>query len=378
MPTDALGDPIGLICEDPMWRIDYVTARRDLEVTPIQTVRGAGARYKEATVVLWRVASIEELERDAHEVAANPHLVVIALVDDISVALMRAAMAAGVFAVLPAVASEVEVERAVTEAEERVRALELHHIVGEAMRPTAGWLVIVTSAKGGQGASTVATNLALALNSDPERRVILADGDMRFGDIGALLGFVPDKHNPFVPAELHRAPDWFRPFLWRHQPSGMVTALPARVTRHEDEMPADVTMRVLGAAQTLAEIVVVDMPFAAMEHTRVDTWADSVLLVTGDQPRDLANAAIAAEVFRDSCQGSGLVISGYVDGRTPRRRSITKDTGLEVFGRIPEHDVAASREEGLPTMLTDPTGPIGQSYTELAGRLLEQLTSTPD
>ena len=62
MPTDALGDPIGLICEDPMWRIDYVTARRDLEVTPLPNVRAAGDRYKEATVVLWRVASRDELD----------------------------------------------------------------------------------------------------------------------------------------------------------------------------------------------------------------------------------------------------------------------------------------------------------------------------
>jgi len=377
MPTDALGDPIGLICEDPMWRIDYVTARRDLEVTPLPNVRAAGDRYKEATVVLWRVASRDELDRDAAEVAANPHLVVIALVDDVTIEMMRAAMNAGVFAVLSADASEEELARAVVDAEERVRALELHHIVGDAVKPTAGWLVIVTSAKGGQGASTVATNLALALHADPVRRVILVDGDMRFGDLGSLLGFVANKQNPFVPAALARAPEWFQPYLWRHQPSGLVTAMPPRAARGADELPADVVMRALGTAQTLSEIVVVDMPFAVLEQTRIDTWADSILLVTGDAPRDLANAALAARVFRENCAGSGLVIAGYVDGRTPKRRTLHKDTGLEVFGRIPEYEDARSHDAaGRPSVLEDPAGPVAQAYGELAARLLEQLTAS--
>jgi len=378
MPTDALGDPIGLICDDPMWRIDFVTARRDLEVTPIHNVRAAGERYKEASVVLWRIASPDALERETAEVMRNPHLVVIGLVDEITIELMRAAMNAGVYAVLAADSTEAELDQAVVEAEERVRALELRHIVGDAaVRPTSGWLVVVTSAKGGQGASTVATNLALALHADPVRRVMLVDADMRFGDIGSHLGFVPDKHNPFVPAELVQAPGWFQPFLWRHQPSGLVVAMPPKGVRHDDEPQGDAAMRGIGAAQALAEIVVVDMPFSILERTRVDTWADSILLVTGDQPRELENAAIAASVFRETCLGSGLVISGYVDGRTPKRRTMQRDIGLEVFGRIPEHDDAqGSVDEGVPTMLADATGPVGTAYTELASRVMETLTAS--
>ena len=75
--------------------------------------------------------------------------------------------------------------------------------------------------------------------------------------------------------------------LYRH-----VNEAPTPIRDVAPEVPApiaDVVMRALGTAQTFAEIVVVDLPFATLEHTGVDAWADSILLVSSDQPRDLAN-----------------------------------------------------------------------------------------
>ncbi|HEU5086689.1 MAG TPA: AAA family ATPase, partial [Roseiflexaceae bacterium] len=56
-----------------------------------------------------------------------------------------------------------------------------------------GRLIAVTSPKGGVGTTTVATNLAVALHQLTSARVLLADMDLQFGDVGVLLN-VRSKH----------------------------------------------------------------------------------------------------------------------------------------------------------------------------------------
>lgn len=367
--------PIGFVCQDPMWRVDFLAGRPHIPAVPLPTLTEAAERFAEPVIVLYRVTSTDDIEQAATTIVANPQLVVIALADDVSVEVLRAAMNAGLFSVVDAAADEATLAEALADADARAKLAGAQQQVGAAVAPTAGWLVVVTSAKGGQGASTVAVNLALTLHADPTKRVILVDGDMRFGDIGALLGFVQGEKVPFVPAALPKAPGWANEYIWRHEPSNLLTVLPPRIESTQD-LPPEVAMKGLGVAQTLSDIVVVDLPFSGLEHTRVDTWADSILLVSTDHPRDLVNARIAARGFRETCEKSGLVISRYLDGRTPKRKTMTRDIGLEVYGRIPDQDDAARRiDEGRPVMLDDPDGPAGKAYRELAARLLDELAS---
>jgi pilus assembly protein CpaE len=370
--------PIGFVCADPMWRIDFLATRPNIEATPLPTMREAVERYADVAVVLFRIADPTDVDAVAQLLVAQPRLVVVGLADDVSIELLRAAMTAGLFMVLPADVDEATLVRALDDADERARLVSVQRKVGPAVATTAGWLVVVTSAKGGQGASTVATNLALTLHAGGGRRVILVDGDVRFGDVGGLLGFVRDVSVPFVPAELPDAPDWFADVLWRHVPSGLVTVLPPRLQSIPDELPRDAALRALGATQVLADIVVVDLPFSTLDYAHVETWADSILLVTTDRPRDLVNAQIAAKQFKDICPTSGLVVSTYRNGRTPKRKTLAADIGIGVYGRIPEQADAGQRvDEGRPVVLDDPSGAAAAAYADLATRLLDELSTAP-
>jgi pilus assembly protein CpaE len=53
-------------------------------------------------------------------------------------------------------------------------------------------MIALFSPKGGVGCSTIAANLAIALRGSREARVLLVDGDVFFGDLGAMLDLRPD------------------------------------------------------------------------------------------------------------------------------------------------------------------------------------------
>ena len=56
-----------------------------------------------------------------------------------------------------------------------------------------GKLVVVTSAKGGVGKTTLAINLAMGLESLLERKTLLVDADLSFGSVGVLLDIDPGR-----------------------------------------------------------------------------------------------------------------------------------------------------------------------------------------
>src|ERR1041385_123012 len=56
-----------------------------------------------------------------------------------------------------------------------------------------GKIITVYSPKGGAGCSTIATNLAIALQSD-ESKVIVVDANTQFGDVGVFF-YVQGKYS---------------------------------------------------------------------------------------------------------------------------------------------------------------------------------------
>ena len=72
-------------------------------------------------------------------------------------------------------------------------------------RATPGRLIVVFSAKGGVGKSTIATNVAAAMARSLDDTVSLMDADMQFGDISVMLGIPPDHTVVDAAASIHYA-----------------------------------------------------------------------------------------------------------------------------------------------------------------------------
>src|SRR5690606_7500741 len=58
-------------------------------------------------------------------------------------------------------------------------------------RSEEGRIITVMSAKGGSGKTVLATNLALLLNRVPDKKVVLVDADLQFGDVCLVLQLEP-------------------------------------------------------------------------------------------------------------------------------------------------------------------------------------------
>lgn len=135
---------------------------------------------------------------------------------------------------------------------------------GPVARPPSG-TIAVFSAKGGVGRTTIAHNLAVALDAMPGTRAVLVDGDLVHGDLRLHLG-APDEAPSLLGLPTgHVGETDLVPLLWR-DPAGVdVLLAPPRMEQADLVMLSDVTTA-LAVLRRLYDVVVVDVP-AVMDDT---------------------------------------------------------------------------------------------------------------
>ena len=126
--------------------------------------------------------TVEAVERLHEEL---PTLSIVLLSQDTSPQLILGCMRAGAQEFLTMPLDMPELDRAV----ERICKARTASAAGGRRR---GRLVSVYPAKGGVGASSVATNLALSLATDPGTRVCLVDFNLQVGDLALMLDLHPE------------------------------------------------------------------------------------------------------------------------------------------------------------------------------------------
>jgi pilus assembly protein CpaE len=149
-----------------------------------------------------------------------------------------------------------------------------------------GKMVLVFSAKGGCGKTTVATNIAEALGANGEKSVCIVDFDLQFGDIAVALQIEPTK----TISNAIRMGDnldlsGVRSLVVQYKPN--LYALLAPVDPSDIEfITADLAERVLLGLQKTFDYVVVDSPPAFTETIlKAFDIADEYLLIsTLDMP----------------------------------------------------------------------------------------------
>jgi pilus assembly protein CpaE len=155
-----------------------------------------------------------------------------------------------------------------------------------------GQLIAVRGAKGGVGATLIATNLALAIKRRAGDSMALVDGHFFGGDVPVMLDVAPTRTIVDLIPHLDRLDDDLIASTMREHASGVaVLAAPNEFEQAETIRPDDF-QRVLDAVRTRYAYVVVDCsPFLDQNSIAVLDMADTVLLVaTPDMPA-LKNAA---------------------------------------------------------------------------------------
>ncbi|HSJ54988.1 MAG TPA: P-loop NTPase [Anaerolineae bacterium] len=122
-------------------------------------------------------------------------VIVVAMLGEVEI--VQQAMLQGAHGFLLKPFTEVELLKSVRQAYEllRQRRAEMSSIArlhpgALATAPARGDVIVVFGPKGGVGRTTIAVNLAVALHKETNKRVILVDADLSFGDVDTALNMV--------------------------------------------------------------------------------------------------------------------------------------------------------------------------------------------
>jgi pilus assembly protein CpaE len=155
-----------------------------------------------------------------------------------------------------------------------------------------GRIVALRGAKGGVGATTLATNLAVALRRKSGKRVALVDANLFGGDVPVALNLVPTSSISELIPHLHALDDdLLGSTMMQHSSGVSVLAAPSEFERAE-AIRSEELQRILEALRARYDYVIVDCaPF--VDHNTLVTLdlANLLLLVSTPEIVALKNAA---------------------------------------------------------------------------------------
>lgn len=248
-------------------------------------------------------------------------------------------------------------------------------------------VIAVSSGKGGVGKSTVAVNLALALQAEGARVGVL-DADIYGPSVPRMLGTqgAPEmsRDRRMTPMSAHGLQsisignliDDDQPMVWR------------------GPMATQALMQLLNeTAWKNLDYLVVDMPPGTgdiqLTLSQRLPLAGAIVVTT---PQDIAllDARKGAEMFRKvdvkvlgvvenmsffCCPGCGQQTAIFGSGGGER---LARETGVELLGQLPlDASIREQADGGRPTVIADPQSALAQRYRDIARRAAARLAYAP-
>jgi pilus assembly protein CpaE len=143
-----------------------------------------------------------------------------------------------------------------------------------------GCITAFVSAKGGSGATTVATNVAEILAHSFESKVLLIDLDIQYGDAALLLDLVPSKNVMEALLQPQRIdPVFLKALILKHDSGLDLLASPADLSSLGGIAPEGIA-HIIDAASELYDFVIIDVPRVLTSWTmKALRYSDPVVLV---------------------------------------------------------------------------------------------------
>lgn len=316
------------------------------------------------------------IELAAHFRLARPALGVILVRNRLEVSVLTAAMQAGVREVVAA-DDAAELLAATRRSEQVSVAYAAAAPVAEGVAgvgsqsPKKGKMVLVFSAKGGCGKTTVSTNLAEALATDPTKTVCLVDFDLQFGDVAVALQIDPTKTISDAIRMQHSLDvQGIRSLVTQHKPNLHVLLAPLDPSDVEFITP-DLAQNILRGLKDSYDYVVVDAPPAFTEVIlRAFDLADQYLLLTTLDTPSLKNL----KVTLGTLQALGMPRNKWkvVVNRSTAKAGVTvldvqNATGFEVAAAIPASDaVPIATNRGKTVVESNPKHKVTAAIRSIA------------
>ncbi len=325
-------------------------------------------------------AHMEEI-RNLHN--ENPAVILMLVAEAVTADILRKGMRAGVSDVLEAPLDEAKIEAAVEQFAHDVlsRKSPAHAATSDRPRPEEGRIITVMSAKGGSGKTVLATNLALLLNRFPDKKVVLVDADLQFGDVCLVLQLEPRFTMVNAAHELYHLDAELLDSLLTEHPSGLkVLAAPLEPAFADDITTAGL-MQMLDVLKESYDYVVVDTASMLDELilSLIEKSDDIMMLVDMDLP-SVKNAKLALETLRllkFSTSNVKMVMNRSNSKAKLDNKEIEAALKMPIMAAIPsDAAVAASVNEGRPVVENDPKSKVARGFEAaaelIAGKIPEE------
>jgi len=289
--------------------------------------------------------------------------------------LFQQALRAGVRDIIDPDAPRTEIRGIIDRARETATRRRTNVAANAAGHPNPTKVIAVVSAKGGAGKTAISTNLGVGLAMQRPGRVVIADLDVQFGDVGHALRLLPEHTLADIVAQGSEPdPTVLKASLTNH-PSGLyVLSAPESPAEAEDVRPAQIT-RIIEILSREFEYVIIDTPAGLDEITLTAMEsATDLLLVCGTDVASIRSMRKEVDAFDQI--GLTLQRRHFALNRADARvgleiRDIEATVGLEVDVQIPSsRTVPLSMNQGSPILESQPRSPVARAYGELVNRFL--------
>lgn len=241
--------------------------------------------------------------------------------------------------------------------------------------------VAVTSAKGGVGKTTIATNLAMLFAKRFPNQVVLVDFYGQFGDVALALDLRADTNIAGLVNYESLDPDLVETHLVKHE-SGL-RVLPG-VGRGESHLVTGIDVphlaELFGILRLKYRFVFFDMPPVL--------WTASTYIMSRCNELIICANTIDLATLRDTTALLETIMATHIPrerihllaNRVSRQnqftvRDLEEATGFEVVAQLPDDPQTAmgSYNEGKPFVVSSPNAPVTQALQKLMARLLRDV-----
>jgi pilus assembly protein CpaE len=247
---------------------------------------------------------------------------------------------------------------------------------------THGKVITVYGPKGGVGTTTIATNLAVALQG-PDSKVVIVDGNLQYGDVAVFHNEQPrNTILDLTPRASELDPEIIDEVLILHQKSGVhILAAPPRPEMAEQVNPEQF-IHVIKFLKTIYNYIVIDTETHLTETviSALDASDVIVMVVTQEIPA-IKNAKSFLTLIDQFQIGRARVIC--IMNKNDKRISLLPERvgeslKQEIVAVIPleEKIVVNSVNSGVPFMVDNKIQPIGKAISGLVETIKEKMNKS--
>jgi pilus assembly protein CpaE len=301
----------------------------------------------------------------------DPSLILIAVADQVTSGLLRSAMRAGISEVIEAPLTEEKIEEAIKQFANDVLKRKVAAVVPVATHKDEGQIIVVMSAKGGSGKTVVATNLGILLTRFEDKKVVLVDADLQFGDVCLVLQLEPRFTLVNAAHELHHLDSQLLESLLTDHPTGLKVMAAPLEPAFADDISTESLITVVTLLRETYDYVIVDTA-SMLDELLLSLLekADVILQVVDMDLPSVKNAKLALETLRllkFPTSKVKLILNRSNAKARLDDKEIEGALKMSISAAIPSDGaVAASMNEGRPVVESAPKSRVAKGFESVA------------